>query len=273
MPENRDSQLNAFGNNNLFSFVSSVESHSQSTTRSFERCHFFVLFHFVRAHTHRHTQAKRRRFFNEIVRETRKKTVRCLSTFLLRFIHSHISALVAVAVFFIWKPFPSETNWIERSEQKIDFPVASVQLRPHMHVFVSTHILRFATSTVPLMIINNRYQLSISNQFNASLKCNRSATIFICYSHTSLSADWHRRVAAAVRVWQMITHLCDLFFAFRRGNESIPNQKATHFVTSTPNVDFRRDLIIRFDANDDSHEEKIITHRYIQIWLSDEPSA
>lgn len=52
------------------------------------------------------------------------------------------------------------------------------------HCFVASTWIHSIESA--LMIINNRYQLSISNQFNASLKCNRSATIFICCRHLLL---------------------------------------------------------------------------------------
>lgn len=98
---------------------------------------FFVLFHFVCAqHTNTNTNTYKDRneedFSTKLKEKQGKKKVECFSTFSLCFIHSHISVLVAVAGFFIQKPFPSETNWIEWRRKKIDFAVASVQRRPHI---------------------------------------------------------------------------------------------------------------------------------------------
>lgn len=116
-------------------------------------------------------------------------------------------------------------------------------------------MLRFSGTTyhwLPLMLINNRYQLSISNQFNASLKCNRSATISICYEQTPCywfgtvddsRADTECRIAKWLRI-------CEFYFYSTRKWFNSKNRKAAHFVTLMRMTRMRKN---------------IITHHYIQI--------
>lgn len=115
----------------------------------------------------------------------------------------------------------NEMNW---KKNEIDFS----RCFGSMAIYVLHTCMRHAQSTyilfrLSLMIINYRYQLSISNQFNASLKCNRSATIFICYCCSLRLADWHRcfTLTAVVRIANDYAFVCLVFI--RRANEPFPN--------------------------------------------------
>lgn len=120
-------------------------------------------------------------------------------------------------------------------------------------------------------LINYRYQLSISNQFNASLKCNRSATIFICFRAKRTPTDCDSvaslysvdRAVHSLGKWLRICE-CD-FHSMRceRNRFECPSRGA-YIVTLTPPMPW---LSTRF--NQSMRRKRLAggtNHKHISTW-------